>query len=229
MKKLRALDLFCKSGGATKGLQNAGFEVHGVDIEPQSNYCGEQFTQADATTFSSIEWLVQFDLIWASPPCQAHTSLKVMHNARKHPDLIPSTRNLLLASGRPFIIENVVGAPLMNPVQLCGTMFGLGVQVYDGWRQLRRHRLFETSFLAPPSWCDHSGATIGLYGDHARDRRRKPGVRDHGIDFPDCDTLQLGIDSMQMPWCRNWKEISQAIPPVYAQYLAEWWKDRFAS
>ena len=101
-----------------------------------------------------------------------------------------------------------------------GTMFGLGLEACDGWRQLRRHRLFETSFrLLPPS-CSHKGATVGIYGDHARDCRRKPGVRDRGIDFPDREPLSIAHRALETPWM-NWKECSQAIPPAYSQYIAE--------
>jgi DNA (cytosine-5)-methyltransferase 1 len=214
----KALDMFCKAGGATKGLQRAGYAVHGIDIAPQPNYCGDDFTQADALTYGTYEWFQQFDLIWASPPCQAHTTLKVMHNAKEHVDLIPQTREILRASGRPFVIENVVGAPLQLPVLLCGSMFNLGVQVYDGWRQLRRHRLFEANFLIERPFCNHSPGTIGIYGDHARDRRRKAGVH-KGIDFPDCDPIAIASTAMGIAWM-NWKELSQAIPPAYSEYVA---------
>lgn len=219
--KPRALDLFCGAGGATKGLQRAGFTVHGIDIKPQPDYCGDQFTQADALTFTTYEWLRQFDFIWASPPCQAHTSMRVMHNARLHEDLIPATRVLLRTSGLPYVIENVVGAPLLDPFLLCGTMFGLGVEVYDGWRQLRRHRLFESSIsigLRPK--CHHNGATIGIYGDHARDRRRKPGVRDRGTDFPDVQRVALARVALGIDWA-SWKGLSQSIPPAYSEFIGK--------
>jgi DNA (cytosine-5)-methyltransferase 1 len=213
---LRALDLYCCAGGATRGLQLAGFHVTGIDIKPQPRYCGDAFIQGDC--LAPPVNLQSFDFIWASPPCQANTSLKVMWNAREHADLIPQTREILEKSGRSWCMENVPGSSLSG-FYLCGSMFGLGVQVYDGWRQLRRHRWFEASFtpLVPP--CHHSGATIGFYGDHARDRRRKPGVRDRGVDFADADKLQLGRDAMGMPWA-DWKGISQAIPPAYSEFIA---------
>jgi len=119
---LRALDLFCKAGGATKGLQRAGFHVTGVDIERQPRYCGDAFVQADA--LNPPFDLAGFDFIWASPPCQAHSPLKAV-TKKEYPDLIPQTRALLQASGRPYTIENVVGARLRDPVRLCGGMFGL--------------------------------------------------------------------------------------------------------
>jgi DNA (cytosine-5)-methyltransferase 1 len=173
--KPRALDLFCGAGGATKGLQRAGFRVVGVDIHPQPHYCGDEFVQMDALEADCGE----FDLIWASPPCQAFTRLRHMHTAKPHPNLIPQTRQLLIASGRPYCIENVEEAPLGdsgNLILLCGTMFGL--QTPDGRAELRRHRLFETSFpiLLRPR-CQHGFASVlGVYGDHPRDRCRKETV-----------------------------------------------------
>lgn len=92
----RALDLFCGAGGATKGLQRAGFHVTGVDNRPQPRYCGDAFHQADALTFP----LEGFDFIWASPPCQAFTSLRFMPTAKAHPNLIPQTRARLIATSR---------------------------------------------------------------------------------------------------------------------------------
>lgn len=154
----RALDLFCCAGGATKGLQRAGFHVTGVDINPQPRYCGDAFIQGDALEVS----LEGYDFIWASPPCQAFTALRFMPTAKEHPNLIPQTRAKLIASGLPYCIENVEGAPLGdsgNLIVLCGTMFGL--QTADGRAELRRHRLFETSFSIPlrPA-CQHGG-TLG--------------------------------------------------------------------
>src|ERR1041384_7597678 len=103
----RALDLFCGAGGAAMGLYRAGFEVTGVDLKPQPSY-PFRFIQADALTFP----LAGYDFIWASPPCQAHTAMRTMPDAKKHPDLIPATRDLLRRSGLPYVIENVEGAPL---------------------------------------------------------------------------------------------------------------------
>jgi DNA (cytosine-5)-methyltransferase 1 len=220
MRALRALDLFCCAGGAGKGLDLAGFEVVGVDIRPQPRYPFE-FHQANALDFD----VSGFDFIWASPPCQAHTSMKTMHNAKPHLDLIPQTREKLKASGIPYVIENVVGAPLIDPFMLCGTMFGLGVEDAD----LRRHRIFESSFpiLAPK--CQHgSRATIGIYGGHARNRTRArtigvygEGARDSRRKFdkgvPDFTADQareaMGIDWMTLA------ELSQAIPPAYSEFI----------
>ena len=210
----RALDLFCCTGGATRGLQRAGFYVVGVDNRPQPRYCGDEFHQADATQYP----LEGFDFIWASPPCQAHTAMKTMWNAKEHADLIPQTRARLIAAGIPYCIENVPGSTVAAGFYLCGTMFGLGVETGGEWLQLRRHRWFETSFPVLVPECRHAGGTIGLYGEHARDRRRRPGVPHRGKDFRDVDRLELARQAMQMPWA-DWHGISQAIPPAYAEFI----------
>lgn len=159
MRQLRALDLFCCAGGATKGLQRAGFHVTGIDNQPQPRYCGDAFIQADALN-PPLD-LRRFDFIWASPPCQAFTKLRnlqrTQHGPKEYPNLIPQTRVMLQAAGIPFTIENVEGAPLGESgflIMLCGSMFGL--QTRDGRAELRRHRLFETNFsIALRPACQH--------------------------------------------------------------------------
>lgn len=196
------------------GLHRAGFDVTGVDIKPQKRY-PFKFIQADAMTFP----LDGYDFIWASPPCQKFTALKTVWNYRgTHPDLLTPIRERLIESGISFVIENVVGAPLRNPARLCGTSFGLGVQVGDEWRELRRHRLFEASFPLESTVCKHNGATIGIYGDHARDRRRKPGVRDRGIDFPDKDRMRLGRAALGIRSCCVGNGMGRAMEGVVRSY-----------
>ena len=162
-RRLSALDLFCGAGGVARGLMQAGFHVTGVDIEGQPNYCGDIFVQADALDYLATADLSRFDLIWTSPPCQKFTSMRHAPGTKIHLDLVAPTRELLQRSGKPWVIENVVGAPLVKPTRLCGSMFGL--RAPDG-AGLQRHRLFETSFpLAAPSPCRHgSGGTVGVYG-----------------------------------------------------------------
>lgn len=210
-----ALDLYCGAGGATLGLTRAGFDVEGVDIVRQPNYPigrGISFVQRDALSIPR-EYLRQFDLIWASPPCQAHTAMRMMHNAKKHADLIAPTRAIVRASGALFVIENVVGSPLIDPVTLCGTMFGLGI---DG-AELRRHRLFETNFPLQKLACNHGAqsAVIGVYGGHVRNRKRRVGSHARGVaDFsPDDGRTAMGIAHMTLA------ELSEAIPPAYAEYI----------
>jgi DNA (cytosine-5)-methyltransferase 1 len=224
----KLLDLFCGAGGAGYGYHQAGFEVVGVDIRPQPRYPFE-FVQMDV--FSYLDHHAGrlhrlFDAIHASPPCQAHTAMKTMHNAREHLDFVPETRARLKAIGLPWAIENVVGAPLIAPVTLCGTMFGLCVEDAD----LLRHRLFELSdpLVFVPA-CQHGVRdTIGVYGGHARNRRRArtigvygEGARDSRRKFdkgvPDFTVEQarvaMGIDWMTLA------ELCQAIPPAYTRFV----------
>ena len=224
MHKPKCLDLFCGAGGASMGLHRAGFDVTGVDIKPQPRY-PFRFVQADALR-PPLD-LRQFGLIWASPPCQAHTAMKTMHNAKDHMDLIPQTRAILQASGVPWIMENVVGAPLENPVMLCGTMFGLGVDDAE----LQRHRIFETSFpMFFTPQCQHgSRSVIGVYGGHIRNRKRRTigvygeGCRDSRRKF-DKGVADFAIDhgkkAMDIGWMTT-AELSQAIPPAYSEFIGK--------
>lgn len=206
-KRYRLLDLFCCAGGAGMGYHQAGFEVVGVDLRWYSRYPFIQ-VQADCLGLSQ-QFLRQFDAIHASPPCQHHTSMKTMPDAREHADLIPATRAMLKASGVPYVIENVMGAPLHDPVVLCGSMFGLGVK----GAQLRRHRQFEASFpLAAPGRCAHAQPTIGIYGEGCRDSRRK-----YDKSIPEF-TVVDGREAMGMPWA-SIAELCEAIPPAYTRFI----------
>jgi DNA (cytosine-5)-methyltransferase 1 len=142
-KKPRLLDLFCCAGGAGVGYSRAGFEVVGVDINPQPRYPFE-FVQADALNLDA-DFIATFDAIHASPPCQSYSDLaKRNGNAHEWPRLIEPVRELLVSTGLPYVIENVDGAPLIDAVVLCGTMFPR--------LRVLRHRLFEANFtiLTPP-------------------------------------------------------------------------------
>lgn len=201
---LKCLDLFCGAGGASMGLHRAGFEVTGVDIRPQPNY-PFRFCLGNALYFD----LSGFDLVWASPPCQAYVQRNKNLNT-KWPKLIEPIRKRLQESGIPYIIENVEGAPLHNPTLLCGTMFGLKV---------RRHRLFEHPlfFVLPPT-CNHwgrvsEGTFAGVYAFGARGRRRGKGKRD-----PKCDRGPNWAESMGIDWM-NKDELREAIPPAYSEFL----------
>jgi DNA (cytosine-5)-methyltransferase 1 len=200
------------------GLHQAGFEVWGIDIKPQPNYpFPDHFIQADVLSLD-VDFLRGFDFIHSSPPCQFHTTMRHVHNALPHVNLIPQTRALLIAAGKPYVIENVEGARehLIDPIMLCGTAFGLGAR----GRELQRHRLFETSFpvTAPP--CQHSGRPVlGVYGGHVRDRRRPAGHHHvSGSNLP----ISIGREAMGMPWATG-AELSEAIPPAYAQFIACAW------
>ena len=143
--KPRLLDLFCGAGGAGMGYHRAGFDVVGVDLEPQPHYPFE-FIQADALDMA--EWIFDFDAVHASPPCQSFTAYRRKGHGvgDNYPDLISATRSMAMRTGLPYVIENVPGAPLENPVQLCGTGFGLDVQ---------RHRLFESNVSLMGMGCAH--------------------------------------------------------------------------
>lgn len=219
-KKLRCLDLFCGAGGITKGLQRAGFHVTGVDIKAQPRYCGEVFIQGDALAAD----LSGFDFVCASPPCQAYTLMQALNTRgpkREHPRLIEPVREKLRASGLAYMIENVPGAPLIDPVILCGSMFGLRV---------RRHRLFECSFFALRPNCQHDALSpVPVWGDgrpsrqEARRARRPIAVCDHpqqpgGGTVNRARTLKEGQDAMGIDWM-DWKTLTQAIPPQYSEFL----------
>ena len=205
------------------GYFRAGFDVVGIDHEPQKRYPFE-FHQADARDYVAMHWR-EFDAIHASPPCQAHTSLKSMPNSKAHFDFIPETRRLLIATGLPWVIENVVGAPLVDPVMLCGTMFGLRTAC---GAELWRHRLFETSFdivLLPECMHRSLPKVIGVYGGHGRDRRRVYTITGNAGGSSHRDgTQQYSTEerrqAMGIDWMTN-AELSQAIPPPYTEFIGK--------
>ena len=211
---VRGLDLFCGAGGATRGYQMAGFEMDGVDIKPQPRYVGERFFQADALEFVA-EHGHEYDFIHASPPCQKHVKGLAAVNlglGRKaeHVDLIGPTRTILQSLGIPYVIENVEGAPLLNPIRLCGSSFGLAI---------RRHRLFESPLLLSPLPCRHDLQREARYWTSWRpngETRLAKVVQVYG-NAGDRSTWNeaMGIDWM------DWREMTQAIPPAYTRYLGE--------
>jgi len=203
--KPRLLDLFCGAGGCSVGYARAGFEVVGVDIGHQPRYPFE-FYCADAMHFP----LDGFDWVHASPPCQRYSRTKVIHgNPERHPDLIADLRKRLLDNGKPFIIENVPDAPLLNPLMLCGTMFD-GLKVY-------RHRMFEFGLTkknpVAPRECNHThrmGKSKGEY--HTLEK--SPFITCVGHNFQ----AKSGRIAMQIDWMTR-QEMSQAIPPAYTEYI----------
>lgn len=211
MNKPRLLDLFCKAGGCTKGYQRAGFYVVGVDIEPQPRYVGDEFVQADALDYVAIHGH-EFDAIHASPPCQGYSDLR--HRTGKvYPMLIGAVRSLLVATGKPYVIENVEGAPLLNPIVLCGSMF-------DGLR-VRRHRLFESSLfmLQPGHNCTH----IRVF---THDKRKAH----HGLLNQDEAFVQVtgggncSVDNARSAMGIDWMskaELNEAIPPAYTEWIGQ--------
>lgn len=191
------------------GYHRAGFDVVGVDVKPQPRYPFE-FHCADAFAFLEKHGH-EFDVIHASPPCQAFTDLKRMHNAKHHDDLLTPMRSALQQLGNPYVIENVEGAPMINYITLCGTMFELGTDDAELWR----HRRFEMNWpVGLLTQCRHrrKPRVIGVYGGHGRDRRRTQNTQDFSTE--DRRTA-MGIDWM------NGTELSQAIPPAYTEWIGK--------
>ncbi|HZF42422.1 MAG TPA: DNA cytosine methyltransferase [Sphingomonadaceae bacterium] len=207
--KPRLLDLFCCAGGAGVGYERAGFEVVGVDIVDRPSY-PLRFLQADAMTLDP-DFLSSFDAIHASPPCQSYSDLaKRNGNAAEWPRLIEPVREMLVKSGRPYVMENVEGAPLLNPVVLCGTMF-------PGLRVLR-HRLFEANFtIVPPQHKKHPKV-------HTFDKRKSHfGKTNEWTDFVQVTgggncTLAAAREAMGIDWMTK-GEINEAIPPAYTELI----------
>lgn len=183
------------------GLHCAGFEVCGVDISSQPRY-PFRFIQDDALSFP----LAGFDLIWASPPCQAYSRAQQIRN-KNHPDLIFEIRERLLADGTCYVIENVPGSPLANPIELCGTMFGL--RVY-------RHRLFECSFpVAPPAHPRHH-CPLAKMG--------RPAAKDEFMHVVgNFSGVKEARKAMGIYWMTR-DELREAVPPAYSEFIARSWK-----
>lgn len=201
---VRILDLFCGAGGAAMGYHRAGFTVVGVDIRPQPNYPFE-FHQADAMSFP----LDGFDAIHASPPCQAFTAYKRRPNhVGEYPNLIADVRSRLVTTGVPFVIENIPGAraELRNPIQLCGSSFGLDV---------RRHRLFESNILLGVPPCNHGWQTPRFpQATNRKNLRRTVEVGVYRIPLA-VQQKAMGIDWMRLD------ELSEAIPPAYTEHIGQ--------
>lgn len=207
--KPRALDLFCGAGGVSVGLERAGFEVTGVDINPQPRHRGGTFIQADALAFP----LEGFDFIWASPPCQAYSSLRFLNPGKTYPDLVAPIRERLnsCAPNSLRAIENVPGAPLLAPIRLCGSMFALRVQ---------RHRLFELNFFVLPPACNHSAWAYDLpvsKSNYRRGRRKSRVVGVYG-GTQNNQPESVRMAAMGIDWM-NRRELTQAIPPAYAEWV----------
>ena len=215
---MRLLDLYCKAGGASKGYADAGFEVVGIDIKKQKRYPYE-FIKADCLEIlQDLDYLRTFDVIAASPPCQTHSRTKHLRDAQGGTttklDLIPQTRAALIESGVPYVIENVPGAPLINPVQFCGSSFGLKV---------RRHRLFESSIEITGSVCKHKeqGKPIGVYGamnDTAQGLDKATGK--YVIGGSTAKSVEEARNAMGIDWM-IWGELVEAIPPAYTYAIGK--------
>jgi DNA (cytosine-5)-methyltransferase 1 len=201
---MRLLDLFCGAGGAAMGYHRAGFEVVGVDINPQPHYPFE-FHQADALTYP----LEGFDAYHASPPCQRYSTMTPKSHKENHADLLPIVTKIFRGSGKLYCIENVAGARryLNAPIMLCGSMFGLPTF---------RHRLFELPNFIPfmiltPS-CKHVLVTTAGKNSCAA-RPLQKGVKRKSVKYA---PVAYDIDWM------NFQELREAIPPAYTEYIGKY-------
>lgn len=209
---MKILDAFSRAGGSSWGYRRRGHHVTGIDIEDQPNYKGDDFVQGDAVQFIA-EHGHKFDLIHAGPPCQDGCTLQAGTNAgmRVHPQLIPETRDALRSTNRPYIIENPPGrAPMRKDVMLCGEMFGLAVI---------RHRNFELGrwSMVQPAHKKHRGLISGY--NHGR-LQEGPYFQVYG-DGGGKGTVADWQWAMGIDWMTDKKDLAEAIPPAYTDYLCE--------
>ncbi|MGA5084065.1 SAM-dependent methyltransferase [Streptomyces pseudogriseolus] len=196
---LTVLDTYCCQGGASMGYYLAGFDVVGIDRDEQPHY-PFAFIQGDAVEYIRAHGH-EYDLIAGSPPCQRYTKAQRIMN-REHPDLVGPTRDAMEATGRPWIIENVEGAPLLDTVTLCGAMFGM---------RTYRHREFESSLPLGTRLHPRHLAPVAKMGRPVRDGEFMHIVGNFtGVD--------LAREIMGMPWASR-EGLREAIPPAYAEFL----------
>lgn len=208
MTKPLLLDLFCGGGGASVGYFEAGFDVIGVD-KANMPYYPFTFYRGDALELLP-QLLSRYDVsvIHASPPCQRYVGLTP--DPEMYPDMVNEVRDVVDQTGKLWIMENVMRAPLIDPVMLCGSTFGLGVDAFGEWHQLQRHRYFEANTpLHGHGPCQHSYPTVGVYG--------RPGGTNRARNKPLCKTGEWKT-AMGISWLGQ-KELAQAIPPAYTEFL----------
>lgn len=216
----KLLDLFCCAGGCTKGYQRAGFYVAGVDIEPQPRYCGNAFVLMDAidaleallagdfiTDTTGGRWyLSDFAVFGASPPCEGYSKAAKQWRmvGREYPDLVAATRDALLATGKPFVIENVPGAPLINPVFINGAMFDMNIH---------RPRPFEIHGFEVPFFLQSPPRRPIKMG-----RKVRPGDVLQPVGH--FSGVEYAREQMDLPWMTQ-EELAHAIPPAYTQWIGD--------
>lgn len=209
---MRCLDLFCGAGGAGMGYHRAGFEVVGWDIEHHSHYPFEHYVGDALEVLADVEYVRSFDLVHASPPCQAYTNAAKIQK-QNHPDLVGPVRDLLVAAGVPYIIENVPGSPLIDPAMLCGSMFP-GLRTY-------RHRLFESNLpLAAPPHPGHMAPTTKM------GRPPKDGEFMHVVG--NFSGVAAAREAMGISWMKR-DDLRESIPPAYTEHLGRQVLDQLAA
>lgn len=204
------LDTFCGGGGCSVGYNRAGFDVVGIDREHHPDYPFPMIVGDAMEYLGDLDFLAQFDVVHASPPCPRYSVATPAETRDNHPDLVGPVRDALRAWGGTYVIENVPGAPLDHPVMLCGSAFGLRV---------RRHRLFESDVFLMSPGCYHDGRpVVGVYGAHA-DRPGgwlRPDGSSRGLKATSVADAQ---DAMGIDWMTRWEDLADAIPPAMAEYL----------
>lgn len=209
---VKVLDLFCGAGGAGMGYHLAGFDVVGVDINPQPDYPFE-FIQDDALAVLANSSLIRsmFDAVHASPPCQASSALtKGTNQGRQYQQLIPQTRELLAATGLPTVLENVQGAKIRRDLTLCGEMFSLDVI---------RHRYFEINGFdaTQPEHVTHRGRVRGWrHGTYYNG----PYLAVYGAGGGK-GSVEEWQAAMDITWTWDRKSIAEAIPPAYSEFVGQ--------
>lgn len=208
------IDLFAGAGGAAKGYMDAGFDVVGVDIEPQPEYPGH-FVQMDCMDYlNNLLWMkhaTDVSFIHASPPCQAHSSLtKGTNLGRAYMDFIPQTRAFLERLGIPFVIENVAGAPIRRDLMLCGEMFGLGVI---------RHRYFELGgwSIEQPAHLPHRGKVQGWNHGVYQDGPYRAVYGEGGGK----GSIEEWQQAMGLSHITTRRGLAESIPSAYSRYIGE--------
>lgn len=226
MNEPLAFDIYSGDGGAGMGYARAGYSVRGFDNEPHPYPIGP-FEQVDAgAVLWSLATTGQYRglrpaLVHTSPPCKIHTPLAAQQDQSEYVDYVPATRALLqmwaARFGGIYVIENVEGAPLENPITLCGSEFGLGATCRDGkYRFLKRHRLFESNaWLMGAGGCHHKGQPVGVYGTGGGGQMTR-GYKAH----PEEAREAMGIDWMKV------EDICQAIPPAFTEFIGQQVLDR---
>ena len=216
---LRALDLFCGAGGVARGLKDAGYYVVGVDIIPQPWYCGDEFVCADALALPPDIRLEEFDLVWASPPCQAFSTAAGVRRVKEAPNLIPAVRDLV--AGHPAtIIENVPPAPLRRDVVLEWAQF-------RPWPPFRRRRIFEltaTPPLTPGLLSGYAPSYISAAGNGSptgvRERRIAAGLPQQTPVADLREAFSAYWIPADAPVTHQRRALNAMIPSCYAEWLA---------